>query len=124
MRLLADKSVDDIFGKVTPVPGLIGATGSPQDALARLIGTGIKLFIIVAGITVLIYGLWGTYDYITSGGEKDKIEKARMKMTQAAVGFILIFVILAVFFVITGNLLGIVTLTNGSFSFKLPTLGQ
>lgn len=107
---------NQIFGTIAP------PKGAPTD-LGTFIAGGIKLFIIVAGIFLLIYLLWGAFDWITSGGEKEKISKAQSKMTNAVVGMILVIVALTLFNLIAGNILNIITFTpGGGWKFNLPKL--
>lgn len=118
--------MDDIqkaFGKVSPPAGMnIGGGGDPVKGFGALIGWGINIFIIVAGMFMLIYLLWGAFDWISSSGEKEKLTKAQQKITNALLGMVLIFMILAVFNVLAGQMLGIVEKTDTGFQFKLPTL--
>ncbi|TRZ51301.1 hypothetical protein D4R99_04540, partial [bacterium] len=82
-------------------------------------------FIIVAGMFLILYMLWGAFDWIASGGEKEKILKAQNKITNALIGIVLVFVVLTVFNLLAGNILGIVVPNgSGGFDIKLPTLGQ
>lgn len=39
---------------------------------------------------VLAYFVWGAIDWIAAGGESGKLEKARQKMTQSALGMIVL----------------------------------
>lgn len=123
MKLLAASSVDDIFGSVSPPAGMnIGGGGDPIAGLGSLIGWGINIFIIIAGMFLILYLLWGSLDWILSGGEKEKISKAQQKITNALVGMVLVFVVLVVFNVLAGQLLGIVENTGDGFRLKIPTL--
>lgn len=123
--LLVDHSpTHDLFGDVTPAPGMRTFGDNPVDGVTNLITAGLQLFILIAGILLLIFLLWGAIDWIISGGDKDKINKAQSKITNAILGFLLIFVLLAIFGVITGDILGIVTKTeSGQWILQLPTLG-
>lgn len=60
----------------------------------------IRFFFIVAGLIALIYLLLGALAWITSGGNKESVDKAREKIQAALVGLILIFVVLALVAVI------------------------
>jgi len=113
---------DNPIGQISPPPGIGILGGDPTTALGALFETGIKLFIIVAGIFLIVYLLWGAFDWINSGGEKEKIAKAQAKITNAVVGMILIFVLLAVWGLITGNILGIIKIGPSGIEFSLPTL--
>jgi len=119
IKVFAD---DNPIGKIEPPPGVGILSGDVNTALAKLFETGIKLFIIVAGIALIIYLLWGAYDWIVSGGEKEKIAKAQAKITNAVIGMFLIFVMLAVWGLITGNILGIIKIGPNGIEFSLPTL--
>jgi hypothetical protein len=115
-------SQNNPIGQISPPPG-IGVLGSdPSTALGVLFATAIKLFIIVSGIFLIVYLLWGAFDWINSGGEKEKIAKAQEKITNAMIGMILIFVMLAVWGLITGNILGIIRIGNDGIQLNLPTL--
>ena len=60
----------------------------------------IRFFFIVAGLIALIYLLLGALAWITSGGNKESVDKAREKIQAALVGLILVFLVLAVIAVI------------------------
>ena len=123
MKLLTLDLIPSIFGQVTPPPGMDVGGSDPVAGLAKIIGFGINLFIIVAGIFMLIYLLWGAFDWIVSSGEKEKITKAQNKITNAVIGMIIIFVVLVVFNLLAGQMLGIVkTNPDGSLSIGIPTL--
>lgn len=55
----------------------------------------IRAFFVVAGIFALIYLLLGAFSWITSGGDKEKVESARNKIQAALVGIILIIIVVA-----------------------------
>lgn len=55
----------------------------------------IRTFFIIGGIMALLYLLLGAFSWITSGGNKESVDKARDKITNALIGVILIFVVLA-----------------------------
>lgn len=121
MKLLAD-DMSGIFGKVKPPPGTEAiATGNPVEGLAKLFALGIKLFITGAGMILLVYLLWGAIDWITSNGEKERIAKAQNKITNALIGMVLIFVVLTVYGVIAGDILGIIKRTDQGWEFKIST---
>ena len=59
-----------------------------------------RFFFIIAGLVALLYLLLGALSWITSGGNKESVDKAREKIQAAVVGLILIFVVLALVIVI------------------------
>ncbi len=65
-------------------------------SLAFLIGYFIKFFFIVSGLIAFIYLLLGAFAWITSGGDKEAINKAQQKIQAAVIGLVMIVVVLAV----------------------------
>jgi hypothetical protein len=59
---------------------------------------------VVAALLLLLYLIWGAIDWITSGGESGKVQKARDKMTQAVIGLIVLAASLAIYFVVQSYL--------------------
>lgn len=121
MKLLADDPMVTIFGKITPPPGM-DIDSDPNVGFGKFIAFGIRTFIIIAGLFMLLYLLWGALDWITSGGEKEKITKAQNKITNAVIGMVLIFAIFAIFNLVAGNLLGIITPGTNGWEFMFPSL--
>ncbi|MEK7097131.1 MAG: hypothetical protein AAB705_00850 [Patescibacteria group bacterium] len=125
MKFLADATTD-LFGGISP-PAAMNLGGSdPVQGLGDFIGFGIQMFIMLAGFFLILYLLWGAFDWISSGGEKEKIAKAQSKITNAVIGIVLVFVVLTLFNLLAGRILGIVETdeNGGGFRLKLPTLGQ
>lgn len=99
----------------TPVkidPCMIDATGKPgaevtgiAKILCGLGGAGIAktiqgvvvFFIILAFVIALIYLLLGGVKWITSSGEKEKVDEARKHIVAALIGLVVVF--LAVFLI-------------------------
>lgn len=123
-RILA-QDVQQIFGQVSPPPAMnIGgiASSDPLGALGSFIGWGINIFLVVAGLFTILYLLWGAFDWITSAGDKERLLKAQNKITNAAIGIVLVIAVLVVFNVLAGQLLGIIVPTQNGFQLKIPTL--
>src|SRR5438046_2839860 len=57
-----------------------GALGFRIPSFGDILTFIIRAFFVVAGIFALIYLLLGAFSWITSGGDKDKVEKARDKI--------------------------------------------
>ncbi|EKE15467.1 MAG: hypothetical protein ACD_12C00007G0003 [uncultured bacterium] len=125
MKFLADQAIDDLFGGISPPATMNIGGNDPVQGLGNFIAFGINMFILIAGIFLILYLLWGAFDWINSGGEKEKIAKAQSKITHALIGMFLIIAVLTIFIAFAGNSLGIIENTNdGGFKLKLPTLGQ
>lgn len=54
--------------------------------LGTFISRVFSAVIIVGGIATFIYMVYGGVQWITAGGEKDKVQAAREKITQAVIG--------------------------------------
>ncbi len=117
------KNIENIFGNITPPAGTAGLASDPVGGLGKLIVFGIRTTLITAGIFLLVYLLWGGFDWISSGGDKERVSKARDKITQAIIGIIIITASLTIFQVVAGNILGIIEVKQGQgWIFELPTL--
>jgi len=90
MNLLAQSQI------CNPAAGLFGGcnTGGTAGApklLAVLIATMWRTLMVVGGLAVLIFLIWGGVSYLTSGGDKARIESARDRIISALVGLAIIF---------------------------------
>jgi hypothetical protein len=122
MRILA-LTPDQVFGVISPPPGSQSFTGDPVAGLGNILVVSIQFLIIIAAIFVLFYLLIGAFMWVTSGGDDDALQKARLQMTNAVWGFLMIFVALAVFGLITGDVLGIMKKDPaGGWIFKIPSI--
>lgn len=59
-----------------------------------------RFFFILAGLIAILYLLLGALGWITSGGNKESVDKAREKIQAAIIGLILIFAVLAIIVVV------------------------
>lgn len=75
-------------GNVTP--------GFNIPSLPQILSYIIKLFFIIAGLAALLYLLMGAFEWITSGGDKDKVGKAQQKIQAAVIGLLILVLVLAI----------------------------
>jgi len=124
MKNLLTINTSDVIGNIaSPVNDPL-YTGDVNTSLAKLISTGIQLFIFVAAIAALLYLLLGAFDWITSGGEKEKLQKAQNKIQSAVIGLILMVVVMTVFNVLMGTILGGKFGIKDGLKFSLPSIDQ
>lgn len=114
-------SVKNIFGSISPPPGPIGIYGDPLTGMSKVIAFGIRTMLIVGSMFTLVYFLWGSFDMITASGDPERLTKARKKIINAFVGIIVMVLLLTLFTVITGDLMGLYDFTNGII-FNVPRL--
>lgn len=84
--------------------------------IGRIVQTIVTILLIAAVLIALFYLIWGGIRWITSGGDKGKVEEARKHIVAAIIGLIVAF--LAYF--ILQIVLGFFGLTLGTF--RLPSL--
>ena len=69
--------------------------GIEPPSLSDILAFIIRGFFILAGLAAILYLLWGAFNWITSGGSKENVEKAREKIQAAVLGLIIIFIVLS-----------------------------
>lgn len=82
-----------------PLGNVTSAPINPGFAIptfSEVMTFGVRFFFIVAGLIALLYLLLGALAWITSGGNKENVDKAREKIQSALIGVILIFAVLAI----------------------------
>ena len=89
-----------------PIPIPMGGIGT----LGTIIRNGITIFIIIALVLAIIILIWAAIDWLSSGGDKQKVAAARMKVTYAVIGLVVVFL---AFFIV--NFIG--------FLFRVPLTG-
>ncbi|MBI3620324.1 hypothetical protein HY214_04250 [Candidatus Roizmanbacteria bacterium] len=70
--------------------------GFKIPTLSDILTFMIRAFFIVAGLAALLFLLLGALAWVTSGGNKENVQKAQEKIQAAIVGVIMIAVVLAV----------------------------
>lgn len=90
----ADALTPAVTGGEITVPTAQLGFNPPQ--LENVITFFIRFLFVVAGLAALLYLILGALAWITSGGNKENVDKAREKIQAAVVGLILIFVVLAI----------------------------
>jgi len=64
-----------------------GVAGNPLGSIiARLWQT----MVVIGGLLVLLWFVWGAIDWIFSGGNEEKLKHARGRMTNAFIGLVLL----------------------------------
>ena len=86
---------------------------SSTSAVEKLISNVLVVLTVVAGIAFVLYFLLGGLTWITAGGDKGKIDTAKAKMTNGAIGMIVIAVSYAITYIV-GKALGIDILNPGT----------
>jgi len=104
ISLLADSGLGGTLEGLGYSPGT--TIGSATTGLNSLISNIVGLLTIIAGITFIIYFTVGGLSWITAGGDTNKIEDAKSKMTGGAIGMIVVVSAWAISWII-GQVLGV-----------------
>lgn len=94
-------TTQDVFGKIK-VPdalrSLVNDNADPSGAqgLSRFFSNLVALFYSIAGIVLIFMIVWGAFDWLTSEGDKEKVQSAQKKIINAIIGIILFAITFAV----------------------------
>ncbi len=112
-QLIAQAQID-LFTEArnAKLPGRNGIAyiDQPERGLGNLVGQLLNIAMTISALLVLLYLIWGAIGWITSGGDKGKIETARNRITTAVIGIIVLASVVAIFKVLQ-LVLGIEVLT-------------
>ena len=90
------------------IPSTLGSGGNEAGASAvgAFIGSIVGILIVGSFVLAFVYLLLGGYDWITSGGDKAKLQSARDRITNAILGLIIVAAVWAIMMLVS-NFVGI-----------------
>ena len=97
--MLLAQDIKDKFGTIKPPKELepfVTKDSTGAGGLSLFFSNLVALIYVIAAIVLIFMILWGAFDWITSGGEKEKVEAARNKIIHAIIGIIIFAVAFAV----------------------------
>ena len=105
-------------GSVNPCPtgGFSKLCGLNAGSFGKIVQVVITVLLIIATVIALFFLIWGGIRWITSGGDKQKVESARNTIISAVIGLVIAFL---AYFILT-VILGLFGLNAGALT--LPTL--
>jgi hypothetical protein len=94
--------------------GLQGAENydAPDAGFSIVFGNIFSIAMVIAALLVIGFMILGAIEWITSGGDKSKVEGARNKMTNAIIGILILSATVALF-ILLQQFLGLDVLTFG-----------
>ncbi len=100
--------------------GIFGANcdKQAQATFEGVIGTIFTYLLIAGALVAIIFLIWGGIKWITSGGDKTKVESARHTIIGAILGLIVVFASFLIISVVLGTLFGF----DIGEGFSLPSL--
>ena len=106
--------ITDAYSKGSEAAGGAGAVSN----LELLIGNMIGMITIVAALFFLVEFFIGAFNWVSSGGDKGKVDTARNKMTNGAIGMVIVVAAYGVIGLI-GSVIGLDILNPGAEILKL-----
>lgn len=67
-------------------------SGAPIEKLSDVVNIVLAFLYPLAGILLFFYLVRGGFDFLTSGGNEEKVKSGKAKITSALIGFILLVV--------------------------------
>ena len=118
-----------VVGAANAVSSALAAAGGPGNAtftmntpkaggktvatdVGKIITNAFSLIMTIAALITFVYLIMGAIGWLTSGGDKGKVEEARNKITAAVIGLLILAASWAVFTLILNVVFG-----AGSLSF-------
>lgn len=89
---------------------------TPGDAISKIL----TISFVAAIIAVLMMLIWGAFEWITSGGDKEAVGKARSRIISALVGLAVLAIVFALFR-LSGQFLGFGFGDTGNIQLNIPT---
>ncbi|MBI4036543.1 hypothetical protein HY386_01520 [Candidatus Daviesbacteria bacterium] len=84
-----------VFGKIIP-PQAVEDLGIGGTGISQFLSNLVKLIYIVATIVFILMIVWGAFEWLVSGGDKDKVASAQRRLTNAFIGIVLFAVAFAI----------------------------
>jgi len=79
--------------------------GNPGDALMLMIGRIIRIVLTLLGVIVLVIVVYSGFQWMTAGGDPEKVKTAKQWLTNAVIGLALILAAYAISDFVVGKLL-------------------
>ena len=85
---------------------------TPEVGFGTFLSGILSAILVIAVLLAFLYLIWGAIEWISAGGDKGKVEKARDRITQSIIGLIVLASILVIFD-LAQNFLGVNILDFG-----------
>lgn len=96
------------FGKIEapdPLEGMLEGDPTGAGAISKFLSNGINLIYSLAAIVLIFMIIWGAFQWLTSGGDKEQLASAQRRIIHAIIGIIIFaaaFAIISVLGTFTG----------------------
>ncbi|MDD3532381.1 MAG: hypothetical protein PHW57_03590 [Candidatus Shapirobacteria bacterium] len=88
---MANPTPTPIIPRITDIPELAGSNLKNWDSISDIVSQALAYVFPIAGILVFIYLLYGGLNLMLAAGNEEGIREGKAKITNALVGFLIIF---------------------------------
>jgi quinol-cytochrome oxidoreductase complex cytochrome b subunit len=88
------------------VPQPVSTVAEADKSTQNVYNTVVYLFFTIGIIGSLVFTVWGAVEWITSGGDKDKLGSAKKKITTALIGLVVLSLAFMIVYMV-GKIIGI-----------------
>lgn len=84
--------VQDLFGKVTApdaLKNLVSKDATGTGGIGIFLSNLVRLIYSLAAVVLIFMILWGAFDWMTSAGDKERLQSAQRKIINAIIGIVL-----------------------------------
>lgn len=79
-----------LVSSTADIPNTAGGLKQGFNNLGDLISGSMQIAFLIAGVLLFFWLVWGVFQYIFAGGNKEALGKARSRITLAIVGFLIV----------------------------------
>lgn len=106
---LVSLAADDIKSLLDKAAGAQGAgydtAVGDQTGLARVAGSIVRVFLSLLGILFISYTIYGGFLWMTAAGNEESVKKAKVVISNGAIGLVVILSAAAIYYFITAFLI-------------------
>ena len=78
-------------GDILKNPGIPGLKYGADTKIGNILTDALGIIFMLAAFLTFFWLVWGAFQFMTSSGDKQKVQEARSRITWAIVGLIIVF---------------------------------
>lgn len=87
MKNLLAQSLQIPGSSPIPIPAIGGNSSVKEASIGGVLSPAFEIVFLIASVLMFIWMVWGIFQYIFAGGNKEALAKAKSRITWAIVGF-------------------------------------
>ena len=92
--------IRQVYAQITNPALSDSLTSDPASGFAQLLAALWRTIIVIGGMAILVFLAWGGIQWITAGGDKQKVEQSRNRIINAFIGMALLGASVAIMYFI------------------------